>query len=143
MSTTEGPLDAAPPAPDGCAGRRSLPGNRAVVGGLLVAVAVVGTFAAYSGADSAPADRVLVLRKAVSAGETLTADDVRVEPATLPEVVSENVVTNPDDLADAVALVALAAGEIVQRTAVLAETSLPPMDPTPVSSRCRSSATGR
>jgi Flp pilus assembly protein CpaB len=90
-----------------------------VVGGLLVAVAVVGTFAAYSSAESAPADRVLVMRKAVSAGERLTPDDVRVEPATLPDVVTENAVINPDDLAEAVALSPMDAGEIVQHSAVL------------------------
>jgi Flp pilus assembly protein CpaB len=96
-----------------------MPGRRAVVGGLLVAVAVVGTFAAYSTAGSAPSDRVLVARASVSPGDRLSAADVRVERATLPADLTEHVLSDPDDLADAVALVGLEPGEIVQRSAVL------------------------
>jgi Flp pilus assembly protein CpaB len=90
-----------------------------VVGGLLIAVAVIGTFAAYSSADSAPAHRVLVLRKPVTAGQRLSADDVRVEAATLPDDVTARALGSPDDLADAVALAPMEAGEIVQPSAIV------------------------
>ena len=119
MTTTQGVLGAAPVARPAVRRRRSLPGRRAVVGGLLVAVAVVGTFAASSRAERTPADRVLVVRRPVTAGQHLKADDVRVEAATLPDDVVAGSLREPADLTDAVALVALDAGEIVQRSAVL------------------------
>jgi Flp pilus assembly protein CpaB len=100
-------------------GRTRVPGRRAVLGGLLVAVAAVGTFAAYTNAGQEPTQPVVVVRRDVRAGERLDPDDVRVDHATLPHDTTARVLVDPDELTGAVLLAPLEAGEIVQRSAVL------------------------
>lgn len=119
MSTKEPPISAGSTAHRSIRGRRQLPGSRAVVGGLLVTVAVLGTFAAYSSADEAPADSIVVLRTSVTAGQRLTTDDVTVEPADLPDDVIGRSFGRAEAIEDAVALAPMEAGEIVQQSAVL------------------------
>ncbi|HEY4378497.1 MAG TPA: hypothetical protein VGM93_15125, partial [Acidimicrobiales bacterium] len=48
--------------------RRGLPGSRAVVGGLLVAVAALGTFAVTTGAGRHAVPRYIVARRPITAG---------------------------------------------------------------------------
>lgn len=55
-----------------------LPSGRAVVGGLLMALAAVGTFLAYSNATADDHVDVLVAARQLHVGETLTADDLAV-----------------------------------------------------------------
>jgi len=64
-----------------------LPSGRAVVGGLLMAMAAVGTFLAYAGATADDAIEVLVARRALSPGETISAADVELVPVELPSQV--------------------------------------------------------
>jgi Flp pilus assembly protein CpaB len=109
--------DVAPPRP--VHRRRPAVGRRALIGGLLVAVAMVGTFATYSTGGDKPADRVLVLRRAVRAGEPLAADDVHEERASLPAAALDSVLSSPAALAGAVALAPLQEGDVLQRSAVL------------------------
>lgn len=77
-------------APEGPAAHRverrvGLPSGRAVVGGLLMALAAVGTFLAYAGATTDDRIDVLVARRALSPGQTVRADDVRLVPVDLPD----------------------------------------------------------
>ncbi len=112
--------------------RHALFGPRAVVGGLLVAVAMVGTFAAYSSADDTPADRVLVVRPDVRAGEPLAAGDVSEAPADLPEVDPGRGCSTPTpSLTGAIALAPLRSGDLLQRSAVLPPGRSRPRRPTP------------
>lgn len=62
-----------PPAPRRILRRRTLPGGRAVLGALLVALAVVGVVAAHLSATAAPRDRYLVASSDLPAG-TLFGD---------------------------------------------------------------------
>ncbi|MTV24535.1 hypothetical protein FTX61_03760 [Nitriliruptoraceae bacterium ZYF776] len=86
MATTAPPQPGSPPPalPDGEAPSRtirrprSLPGGRAVVGALLVAVAVVGVVAAHLSATATPDTSYLVAAADVPAG-TLLGDEAAVE----------------------------------------------------------------
>jgi len=71
----------APDAPARTVERRvGLPSGRAVVGGLLVALAAVGTFLAYADATADDRIDVLVARRDLTPGEVVGADDVRLVP---------------------------------------------------------------
>ena len=94
-------------------------GPRAVVGGLLVAVAMVGTFATYRGGDTAPADRVLVLRRDIRAGERLAAADLSEERADLPDAARAEALGSAAEVAGAIALAPMDEGEVLQPSAVL------------------------
>jgi Flp pilus assembly protein CpaB len=111
----------APPAP-AVAGRvrprRRLPGGRAVVGGLLVATAAVGTFAAWSSAASGPTSAYVTVARDVRPGDELRAGDLRLVPLDLPDAQRSGAFTAAGVLDGAVALAPLAAGELVQASAV-------------------------
>lgn len=65
--------------------RRSLPGSRAVVGGLLVTASAVGLFAAYGSANSGPSTSYVVTTRAIAEGEQLRAGDLATAPIDLPD----------------------------------------------------------
>jgi len=75
---TADPTGAAPTGARQIRRRRSLPGSRAVVGGLLVAAAAVGAFGTYAAASDGPSDSVVVLTRDVGPGERLDAEDLAV-----------------------------------------------------------------
>lgn len=111
------------PSPDGPGGggrarrivaHRGLPGGRAVVGGLLVAVAAVGTFAATSGAGRGPEGRVVVTARDVAPGRVLTEADLELAAVDLPPSFDGRVFTAPEQVVGAVTVGPLAAGELVQ-----------------------------
>lgn len=64
--------------------RVGLPSGRAVVGGLLMAVAAVGTFLAYADATADDTIGVLVATRDLSPGETIAAGDVELVPVEVP-----------------------------------------------------------
>lgn len=64
--------------------RVGLPSGRAVVGGLLMAVAAVGTFLAYAGATADDTIDVLIATRDLRAGQTITSGDVELVPVDLP-----------------------------------------------------------
>lgn len=64
--------------------RVGLPSGRAVVGGLLMALAAVGTFLAYADATADDTIEVLVAARDLTPGQTITADDVALVPVELP-----------------------------------------------------------
>lgn len=107
------------PAMAGRIGRRPrLPGGRAVVGGLLVASAAVGTFAAWSSAASGPSAAYVTVAHDVRVGDPLSAADLRLVPLDLPDAQRATAFTDAAVLDGAVALAPLGAGELVQSSAV-------------------------
>lgn len=101
--------------------RRARPpvSRRAALGGLLVAVAMVATFGAYSSAGSTPTDQVVVAERDVAVGQVIGVDDVRLDVADLPEGTRSHAVTDAQSVVGAVALAPLTAGDLVQRRDVL------------------------
>jgi flagella basal body P-ring formation protein FlgA len=63
---------------------RGLPSSRALVGGLLVALAGVGTLVAWQQAAGSPEHAYAVAARPILPGETLSPDDVRLVPVDLP-----------------------------------------------------------
>jgi Flp pilus assembly protein CpaB len=98
-------------------GARALPSGRAVAGGLLVAVAALGTFAVATRNDAGPTTRYLVLAETVAAGAPL-ADAVREEAIDLPQGSVDRVVpaSSMDRLDGWVAAVDLAPGDLLLRS---------------------------
>src|SRR5262245_26577003 len=64
--------------------RPAVPNPRALVGGLLLAVAAVGTFLTWHSAAGTPDTTYVVARRSVRVGERLTGDDVALAGAELP-----------------------------------------------------------
>lgn len=106
--------------------RSSLPGGRALVGGLLVAMSAVGLYSAYTSAGSGPTSSYAVAARALPAGARLTAADLATAPAELPESVEGRAFADPGVLVGATLISPLAPGELVQASAVVAK----PSDPT-------------
>ncbi len=99
--------------------RASLPGGRAVIGALLVTLAAVGTFAAYTASTAGPRAQAVVATIEVRAGDRLHAEDLRtVAVDLLPEQLAQ-VFASPAELDGAVALAPIAADELVNHSAVL------------------------
>jgi Flp pilus assembly protein CpaB len=98
--------------------RTSLPGGRAVVGGLLVTLAAVGTFFAYALVTAAPKQTYLVARRDVAGGQRLSAGDVVAVAADVPPDIADRLFSSPSDIEGAVALSAIAANEFVGRGAI-------------------------
>lgn len=65
--------------------RLGLPSARAVVGGLLMAVAAVGTFLAYTGATADDPIEVLVASRSLAPGQTIQPGDVDLVPVEVPD----------------------------------------------------------
>lgn len=102
-------------------GRRpTLPNGRAVVGGLLVATAAVGTFAAWSEADDPPSTRYVVAARDLPVGTALDADDLTVVAVDVPSPLAARVFDRVDLVVGQHTVGPLAAGELVQRSAVVA-----------------------
>ncbi len=100
-----------------------LPGGsttvRAVLGGLLVALALLGVSQAYAHADDPPTTRYVVARHTIAPGAVLDPDALELQPAELPQRTAERAFTDRDVLAGAVTLAPLAPGELVQLGHVL------------------------
>lgn len=94
--------------------RRGLPGSRAVVGGLLVALAGVGTFAAWSGAQRSPSSRYVVAAHAVAGGAVLGRSDLKTVAIDLPAGMAGHSYRDVAGLLHAVTLGPLQPGELVQ-----------------------------
>lgn len=109
--------------------RRGLPGGRAVVGALLVAVAAVAVFAAYLDAVGGPTDRYLVATEAIAPGTSL-ADAATVDALfsaialDLSDVLARRAISEDDAaaLVGRTIVAALAPGELLQRSALADDT---------------------
>lgn len=94
--------------------RRGLPGGRAVVGGLLVAVAAVGIFAAVSGAGKGPTATYVVAARDIGAGQEIAAADVETTAVDLPDGLRGKVFSDVETVVGAIAFGPVAEGEMVQ-----------------------------
>jgi hypothetical protein len=94
--------------------RMGLPGARAIVGGLLVAVAGVCTFVAWQRASGSADEAYAVAARPIHPGEPLTADDIRFEPIDLPAGLSAAAFTDASGIEGRVALGPIGDGELVQ-----------------------------
>lgn len=109
-----------PPAPRPLRRRRALPGSRAVVGGVLVAAAAVGLFAAYTQASSGPETSYVVVRHPVAAGTRLSPGDLTLAPMDLPPELASRVFRRVDEVAGSTLVAPLGARELVQPSALVA-----------------------
>lgn len=98
--------------------RRPLPGGRAVFGGFLVTVAVVGTVAAQSAASGPPSTRYVVAAATLPAGRAIRAGDLTTRPVDLPEPLAQRAYRDPRPLVGRVLAATLAEGELVQGSAL-------------------------
>ncbi|MEJ7765385.1 MAG: RcpC/CpaB family pilus assembly protein [Acidimicrobiales bacterium] len=98
--------------------RRPLPGGRAVFGGFLVAVAVVGTIAAQNAATGPPSTRYVVAAASLPAGRSVVLDDLTTRAIDLPEPLSGRAYRDPQQLVGRVLAATLAPGELVQVSAL-------------------------
>jgi Flp pilus assembly protein CpaB len=101
--------------------RRGLPGGRAAVGGLLMAIAAVGVFLAYTEASTDPSDPIVVTARSIRVGQVIGADDLRVVAGELPRAARAGTFESSDALLGRVALGPLAEGEIIQAAAVTSD----------------------
>jgi len=99
--------------------RRGLPGSRAVVGGLLVAVAAVGIFAAYAGASRGPSARYVVAARTLAPGHRMSSADLRTVTMDLPRNVAARAFRDPAAVIRGVTLGPLEQGELVQSANIL------------------------
>lgn len=109
-------------APRRSTGRRgALPNGRAVVGGLLVAAATVGTYAAWSAAGEAPSTRFAVAARDLAVGEVVEAADVELVAFDAPAGVAAAAfdATDATLLVGQVTVAPIAAGDLLQRSAVV------------------------
>src|SRR5689334_14240346 len=78
--------------------RRTLPGGRAVVGGFLIAVAAVGTFAAYTSATADTRVAYLAASHDLSIGHRITTADLAYARSTLPSFAAARAFRRPAEL---------------------------------------------
>jgi len=100
--------------------RRGLPGSRAVVGGLLVAASAVGLFAAASGSGNGPTHSYVVARHNLAVGTRLDVSHLELVPMELAPGVRARVFDTSELLLGTTLVAPVAAGELVQASAVVA-----------------------
>jgi Flp pilus assembly protein CpaB len=106
--------------PEGTTGRRRtldrplLPSARAAVGGLLLALAGVGTFVAWQQASGIPDRSYVVAQRTISPGERVAADDLRVTPIDLPDGIAGSAFGDAAAVEGRVALGPIGQDELVQ-----------------------------
>lgn len=100
--------------------RRPLPTGRAALGGLLVAVAAVGTFAAASGATADPRQSYVVARSDLAVGQRIARADLATGRMDLPDFVRKRAFRpeEADALVGSLVIGPVARGELVQSSAV-------------------------
>ncbi len=120
LGVSSGPLDATrgDPARREVRRRRSLPSGRAVVGGFLVAAAVVGVVAVSTSGTGAPEDTYAVVTVDVDAGDVLGPEHLDLVPLDLPDAQRAVSYTDVAVLDGATALAPLTAGQLVQSSDV-------------------------
>lgn len=105
--------------------RRVWPGSRAALGGLLVAVAGLGLFAAFNASESEPTERYVVARSHIGAGTTIGPQHVALVVAQLPDSVRDQAfeLERQDSVLGSIALQPIDSGELIQRSSLGDEAS--------------------
>ena len=121
--------------------RRALPGGRAVLGGVLMAVAVVGVFVAYEQAGHEPSDSIVVAARAIRLGEVLDASDLRTVHGELPGGAPG--FAEVEALVGHIALGPIDEGEIIQPGSITDDGSADPVHEVAITLPGRQVAVGR
>lgn len=103
-----------------------VPGGRAVVGGLLVALAGVGTFLSWQQASGTPDRSYAIADRTLRPGDPITADAVRFEPIDLPDDVADAAFRTPAELEGRVLVAPVGEGELLQAGALSDQGQGPP-----------------
>jgi len=99
--------------------RRSLPGGRAVIGGLLVTAAVLGVFVAGNRqGDGVLMTSHVVARTAVAAGSVLSAEDLEIQDFRLSPGAARRTFSDTAPLVGAVVLHPLGSGDLLRQSDV-------------------------
>jgi Flp pilus assembly protein CpaB len=100
--------------------RGGLPSGRAVVGGLLVIIAAVGVFAAYTQATAAPRTRWVVAKRDIQIGQRITSEDLGLIAIDLPKPMHARAFTEAgaQSLVSAVAVAPIARAELIEASDV-------------------------
>lgn len=106
--------------------RQPLPGGRAIVGGLLLAVAALGTFLTWQEASGTPDRSYAVAVHPIPPGGRVDADDVRLEPIDLPSDVAAAAFTSLGSVVGRIALGPIGEGELIQAAQVSSAGSADP-----------------
>jgi len=106
--------------------RRGLPSRRAIVGGVLVAIAALGLFTAFLRAGASGRDQVVVAAHALPAGTRLRAADLRLVPMRLPAVQRSKGFGSVDALVGRLVIGPIGEGELVQGSSVIGRDEQPP-----------------
>jgi Flp pilus assembly protein CpaB len=97
----------------------SLPSSRAVVGGLLIAVAMVAVFLVASGATVGPAQQAVIARRTIAIGHRLTVDDLDLAAVDVPDPTRARLFPTLDTAVGAITVAPLDADELIGRAAVV------------------------
>ena len=108
------------PPPRSVGRRRGLPGSRAVVGGLLVALAAVGLFVAASRSAEGPRHTYVVARHELPAGTRLQGSDLALAAMELAPALRTRTFDSVERLLGATLVAPLGPGELVQSSTVVA-----------------------
>jgi Flp pilus assembly protein CpaB len=97
--------------------QRGLPGSRAVLGGVLVALAAIGVFVAYQQAGRDPRDAAVVATTPIRVGEVIEADDVALAELDLGSS-GASTFDRVDAVVGRVALGPIGEGELLQASSI-------------------------
>ena len=100
--------------------RRTLPSGRAVVGGFLIMLAMVGTFAAYTRSTAPPSTRYVVASRDLAPGDVVTPDALDLVAITLPDEQRRRSFDVVEPLHGLTVVEPILAGELLQEGAVAA-----------------------
>ena len=103
--------------------RSTIPRQRAVLGGFLIAMAAALAFLASGRGSSTPSTSIVIARQAITPGTTLTAADVEVASLALTDSVASHGFESVDALIGASTLAPIDRGELIQRSAVRSSTA--------------------
>lgn len=92
-----------------------------MLGGLLMAVAAVGVFVAYTGSEGGAADTVVVAAHDLRPGQQIEADDLRLVAVDLPADTLAAAFSELEAIIGRVVLGPVAEGELVQRGAITSD----------------------
>ena len=98
--------------------RRPLPNGRAVVGGLLVAIAAVGLFASWRAATAPPTTPYVVAARTLTVGSVLRRADLTTVDLDLPSSLRRQAFADPQSLVGTQLLGPLERGELLQASDV-------------------------
>lgn len=93
--------------------RGSLPGGRALLGGLLVALSAVGLVATQRGSDEPAGTKVLIARRPIAAGATIASADLGWVEMSLYDGTARHAFESPDKVVGRAAAVPIAADELI------------------------------